>query len=99
MDDKPIEGKEYQSRKGDVELFIWRKRLNSTPAPILLLVHGSSLSALPTFDLAVPGKPDYSMMDWFARRGFDVWTCDHEILRTLNAHPKQLQRCFRSGRS
>lgn len=78
MDDKPIEGKEYQSRKGDVELFIWRKRLNSTPAPILLLVHGSSLSALPTFDLAVPGKPDYSMMDWFARRGFDVWTCDHE---------------------
>jgi non-heme chloroperoxidase len=78
MDDKPIEGKEYQSRKGDVDLFIWRKRVSSTQAPILLLVHGSSLSALPTFDLTVPGKPDYSMMDWFARRGFDVWTCDHE---------------------
>jgi non-heme chloroperoxidase len=78
MDDNPVEGEEYKARKGDVELFTWRKRLNSTRAPILLLVHGSSLSSLPTFDLAVPGKPDYSMMDWFARRGFDVWTCDHE---------------------
>lgn len=45
---------------------------------MLLLVHGSSLSALPTFDLAVPGRPGYSMMDSFAERGFDVWTFDHE---------------------
>jgi alpha-beta hydrolase superfamily lysophospholipase len=78
MDDNSIEGEEYKARKGDVELFTWRKRLSSTRAPILLLVHGSSLSSLPTFDLTVPGKPDYSMMDWFVRRGFDVWTCDHE---------------------
>jgi non-heme chloroperoxidase len=78
MDDTPVQGQIYKARKGDVELFTWRKRLGSTRAPTLLLVHGSSLSSLPTFDLAVPGKPDYSMMDWFARRGFDVWTCDHE---------------------
>jgi non-heme chloroperoxidase len=78
MDDSPVKGEEYKARKGDVDLFTWRKRVGSTQAPILLLVHGSSLSSLPTFDLAVPGKPDYSMMDWFARRGFDVWTCDHE---------------------
>jgi alpha-beta hydrolase superfamily lysophospholipase len=36
------------------------------------------MSALPTFDLHVPGEPDYSFMDWLAERGFDVWTLDHE---------------------
>ena len=38
------------------------------------------MSALPTFDLQVPGRPDQSFMDWLARRGFDVWTLDHEVL-------------------
>jgi len=60
MDDTPVQGEIYKARKGDVELFTWRKRLGSTRAPTLLLVHGSSLSSLPTVDLAVPGKPDYS---------------------------------------
>lgn len=73
-----IVGQAFTAHKGPVELFVWRKRIGTAAAPVLLLVHGSSLSALPTYDLAVPGKPDYSMMEWFARRGFDVWTCDHE---------------------
>jgi alpha-beta hydrolase superfamily lysophospholipase len=30
------------------------------------------------FDLQVPGRPGYSMMDHFARLGYDVWTMDHE---------------------
>jgi len=71
----------YIARKGDVALFVWHKWAGDArrpDRPVLVLVHGSSLSALPTFDLAVPGKPDYSMMAWFAARGFDVWTCDHE---------------------
>ena len=79
MDD--IEREEFVVTKGDVRLAVWRKRRDrrSEPGrPPLLLVHGSSLSALPTFDLAVPGAPDYSMMDWFAHRGMDVWTFDHE---------------------
>ena len=78
MNGLAIQGETYTAHKGDVNLFTWRKRVGSAQGPVLLLVHGSSLSALPTFDLAVPGKPDYSMMDWFAQRGFDVWTCDHE---------------------
>jgi alpha-beta hydrolase superfamily lysophospholipase len=45
--------------------------------PVLFLVHGSSLSAQSSFDLKVPGG-DYSLMDVFARYGFDVWTMDHE---------------------
>jgi alpha-beta hydrolase superfamily lysophospholipase len=46
--------------------------------PVLFLVHGSSIAALASFDLTVPGGGEYSMMDVFARQGFDVWTMDHE---------------------
>jgi alpha-beta hydrolase superfamily lysophospholipase len=45
---------------------------------VLFLVHGSSLSARTSYDLTVPGGEDYSMMNTFARFGFDVWTMDHE---------------------
>ena len=78
-----ITGEEHWARKGEVSLFLWRKRatgsatLKTGRSPVIL-VHGSSMSALPTFDLAVPGQPDYSFMDWLARKGWDVWTLDHE---------------------
>lgn len=74
-----LAGEEHWARKGDVKLFLWRKRApDGTRGLPLVLVHGSSLSALPSFDLQVPGHPDYSMMDWFARAGIDTWTVDHE---------------------
>jgi len=41
-------------------------------------VHGSSMASQPTFDLQVPGRPDSSVMEWFAARGFDTWCMDHE---------------------
>jgi pimeloyl-ACP methyl ester carboxylesterase len=44
----------------------------------VLFVHGSSMASQPTFDLCVPGRPDSSVMDWFARRGFVCWTVDME---------------------
>ena len=74
---------EYWANKGDVKLFMYRKRLTAPrkgaePLPVLLLVHGSSLSSASSYDLTVPGKGEYSMMDVFARSGFDVWTMDHE---------------------
>ena len=76
----PIEtpGEALRVRKGPVELFVWRRRVAMRAAPVLILVHGSSLSSRPCFDLEAPGLADYSMMGWFARRGYDVWTCDHE---------------------
>ncbi len=77
-----VTGKEHWARKGEVSLYLWRKApAGDGPGrgrPPVILVHGSSLSALPSFDLTVPGQPDYSFMDWLARRGFDVWTLDHE---------------------
>jgi len=36
------------------------------------------MASTPTFDLTVPGRPDSSAMDWFARRGFDNWCVDME---------------------
>jgi pimeloyl-ACP methyl ester carboxylesterase len=68
---------EYFVHKGDVKLYVYRKR-NATPGPVLFLVHGSTVSGRTTYDLQVPGRNDYSVMDHFAARGYDVWTMDHE---------------------
>jgi pimeloyl-ACP methyl ester carboxylesterase len=67
----------------EVNLNLWRKRIGAPqpgePAlPVLFLVHGSSNSARTSFDLAVPGKGEYSLMNVFARYGYDVWTMDHD---------------------
>jgi len=75
-----INGIEHWTRKGDVTLFLWQKSPPSGQAPkgTILFVHGSSMASQPTFDLAVPGRSDSSVMDWFAARGFDTWCMDHE---------------------
>jgi alpha-beta hydrolase superfamily lysophospholipase len=61
----------------EIRLAMYRKRIGDGARPVLFMVHGSSTSARSSFDLSVPGS-DYSMMDAFARYGFDVWTMDHE---------------------
>jgi alpha-beta hydrolase superfamily lysophospholipase len=81
--DQPLWSGEYWAKKGDVSLYLWRKRRGApqpgaAPLPVLFLVHGSSLSARPTFDLATPGHGEYSVMNVFADWGYDVWTLDHE---------------------
>lgn len=81
MSDTEIVSEEHWARKGDVQLYVFRKRarkFDGEPLPVLFLVHGSSLCARTGFDLEVPGRAGFSMMDWFAARGFDVWTMDHE---------------------
>lgn len=82
MNDVRIIAEEHWARKDSVSLFLWRKRgvatngsANRSP---VVLVHGSSMSSIPTFDLAAPGLEDYSFMEWLVRRGHDVWTLDHE---------------------
>ena len=79
---KPVWSHEYWAKKGDVSLFMFRKRLGAPQPgqalPVLFLAHGSSVSSLPTYDLSVPGHGEYSLMDKFAEYGFDVWTMDFE---------------------
>ncbi len=48
------------------------------PLPILFLVHGSSNSTRSSYDLTMPGKGEYSLMNVMAREGYDVWTMDHD---------------------
>src|SRR5438067_6746084 len=72
-----------QRAGGEVKLALYRKRLGApvpgeASRPVLFLVHGSSISAGPSFDPSVPGHGEYSLMNVFARYGFDVWTMDHE---------------------
>jgi alpha-beta hydrolase superfamily lysophospholipase len=79
--DKKIWSNEYWAQRGKVKLNLFRKRLNAPHSrgaaePVLFLVHGSSISGRPTFDLTVPGHGEYSFMNKFAEYGFDVWTMD-----------------------
>jgi alpha-beta hydrolase superfamily lysophospholipase len=73
---------DYTVHKGDVSLAVYRKHVGLAPGqpsrPVLFLVHGSSNSALSSFDLTVPGADEYSTMNVFAGLGFDMWTMDHE---------------------
>lgn len=67
----------------DIQLAMYRKRTGAPAAgerkrPVLLLVHGSSPAALASYDLSVPGHAEYSLMNVFARLGYDVWAMDHE---------------------
>jgi pimeloyl-ACP methyl ester carboxylesterase len=83
-----VVGQEHWTTKragaDSVRLFLWRKRLKDAAASAagrrgtILFVHGSSVSATPVFDLQIPGKPEASTMDAFARLGYDTWCVDCE---------------------
>ncbi len=81
--DATIWSAEYWASKGSVKLNLWRKRVGEpkageAPRPAVFLVHGSSNSSRTSYDLTVPGKGEYSLMNVLARYGFDVWTMDHD---------------------
>jgi pimeloyl-ACP methyl ester carboxylesterase len=80
MNAEPLQGREHWTTKGDVRIFLWEKAATSSPARngTILFVHGSSMASTPTFDLQVPGQPDRSAMDYFARLGYDTWCVDME---------------------
>jgi pimeloyl-ACP methyl ester carboxylesterase len=75
-----VQGTEHWTEKDDVRLFLWEKKAASSEPRLgtILFVHGSSMAGQPTFDLQVPGRNDSSVMDWFARRGYDTWSVDME---------------------
>ena len=75
-----LPGTEHWTSKGDVKLFMWNK-VAGDPAKTrgtILFVHGSSMAGQPTFDLDVPGRPDSSAMEYFARQSYDCWCVDME---------------------
>jgi pimeloyl-ACP methyl ester carboxylesterase len=86
MNDAPIQasgavaGEEHWTQKGPARLFLYERYVGDPMRTrgTILFVHGSSMAGQPTFDLQVPGRPDSSVMDWFARRGYDTWCVDME---------------------
>src|ERR1700720_3995058 len=75
-----IKGEEHWTTKHGAKLFLFEKSSGdpAKTAGTILFVHGSSMAAQPTFDLQVPGRPDSSVMDFFARQNFDCWCVDME---------------------
>jgi pimeloyl-ACP methyl ester carboxylesterase len=79
-----IPGTEHWTHKRvdgrDIRLFAWRRNAAASGPRkgTILFVHGSSVSSTPVFDLDIPGRPESSTMQWFARKGFDTWCFDCE---------------------
>src|SRR4051812_37905143 len=73
-------GHEHWTTRDGAKLFLWEKCIGDPARTkgIVLFVHGSSMASQPTFDLQVPGRPDSSAMEWFAKQGFDTWCTDAE---------------------
>jgi pimeloyl-ACP methyl ester carboxylesterase len=60
-----------------IRLYIWEKFLGShSQKAVIVLTHGSATAGRESFDLQVPDKPSYSLMDFLAREGFDVFAPD-----------------------
>jgi len=85
-----VVGREHWAHKGvdgvSVRLFLWRKQRADMVGSVrsaqhrgtVVFVHGSSMASTPVFDLQIPERPQSSLMDWFARLGYDVWCFDCE---------------------
>ena len=79
LENRTFKGEEHWTKKGDVNLFLWNKKVpNGNPKGTVLFVHGSSMASQPTFDLQVEGRPFSSVMDFFVSQGFDTWCVDME---------------------
>lgn len=73
----PVQGTQHWVLQDEVRLFLWEKYQGSPQGkPVLVLAHGSATAGRETFDLKVPGHPEYSLMDFLARQGFDVFAPD-----------------------
>lgn len=76
-DDLPVQGTQHWVLHEGLRLFVWEKFAGSPQGkPVLLLAHGSATAGRESFDLRVPGHSEYSLMDFLARQGFDVFALD-----------------------
>jgi len=60
-----------------IRLYVWEKYAgNPSGKDVIVLAHGSATAGLESFDLQVPDRPSYSLMDFLAGKGFDVFAPD-----------------------
>ena len=85
---------EYWAKKGDVQLYTVAqaaRRAESRRTAAAGAVPCARLFVTRrVFDLDVPGHGEYSLMNVFARWGYDVWTMDHEAT-AVRAHRRQFR--------
>lgn len=75
--DLPVQGMQHGVLQDEVRLFVWEKVQGSPQGkPVVVLAHGSATAGRESFDLKVPGRPEYSLMDFLAQQGFDVFAPD-----------------------
>lgn len=75
--DLPVQGTPHWVVQEGLRLFVWEKCQGGPQGkPVLVLAHGSATAGRESFDLGVPGHPDYSLMDYLAHQGFDVFAPD-----------------------
>lgn len=74
-----IVGKEHYALRENLKIYLWEKYGSDSLASaaqsgkVILLVHGATWSGRPDFDLQIR---DYSLMDYLAKNGCDVWAID-----------------------
>jgi len=72
-----VTGAEHWVEHDEVRLYVWEKYVGSPSGKsVVVLAHGSATAGRESFDLQVPGKPSYSLMDFLARQEFDVFAPD-----------------------
>jgi len=72
-----INGVEHWVNNGNIKLYVWEKVAGSPAGrPVVVLCHGSATAGKESFDLKIPGKATYSLMDVLAQAGFDVFAPD-----------------------
>lgn len=75
----PIVGKAHYVMRDGLRIYLWEKRAagrapgSADSGKVIVLVHGGTWSGRPDFDLQIR---DYSLMDFLASHGFDVWAID-----------------------
>ena len=76
---KPIVGKDHWAVSNGLKIYLWEKyqrgfeKTFAKDKKIVLLVHGATWSGRPDFDLQIR---DYSLMDFLAKNGYDVWAIE-----------------------
>jgi len=72
-----IVGETHWVVNGEISIYLWEKyQIDPTAKPVVVLAHGSTTAGRESFDLQVAGKPSYSLMNFLAREGFDVFAPD-----------------------
>jgi pimeloyl-ACP methyl ester carboxylesterase len=73
----PVTGIAHEVWHDGQRLSVWEKCVGDPQGrPVLVLAHGSATAGRESFDLQVPQRPGYSLMDALARHGFDVFAPD-----------------------